>query len=306
MQPNPRFKQPKIAGVDAMRFWADIKGISQAVGYTSGKGATIAIKVPTAQEIVGAYAKLGLNPTHMFTVPVLGAPVPTAYGTEVLAYFDYRSKELARISTMLMDAPAAEAEFLKLRATRPTWTCPMPMNKQTGAKARYNYLTCMVNMIIEMHLPPNLAIDYDPRNLTAVTRGRQPLMTLSRRVDGAFPRTVNPSAIWEIKEYYHTTTFGSRVSGGVYETLLDGYEIQAMELVDKVHIHHYLIVDSHFTWWKMGRSYLTRMVDMLNMGLVDEVLFGREVLTELPRLVQSWPGIHATNVALHPADILPA
>ena len=31
-------------------------------------------------------------------------------------------------------------------------------------------------------------------------------------------------ALWEIKEYYYTTTFGSRVADGVYETLLDGLE----------------------------------------------------------------------------------
>jgi hypothetical protein len=30
------------------------------------------------------------------------------------------------------------------------------------------------------------------------------------------------------------------------------------------------------------------MVDMLHMGYVDEILFGREVVTELPRIVQEW------------------
>lgn len=35
-----------------------------------------------------------------------------------------------------------------------------------------------------------------------------------------------------------------------------------------------LIIDSHRTWWRMGKSYLCRIIDMLNMGYVDEVLFG--------------------------------
>ena len=48
-----------------------------------------------------------------------------------------------------------------------------------------------------------------------------PLRTLARRVDGAFPSAVNPVAVWEIKEDYHTTTFGSRVADGVYETQID-------------------------------------------------------------------------------------
>ena len=287
-----------------MQFWADIKAISQAVGYTTGRGDTATIKVPTQKEIIAAYTRLGMSSAHMFAAAP--STTPTAYGTEVLAYFAYRASALNTISTCLMDAPAAEQEYLKLYATRSHWNCPLPNNKQSGSKAQKNYLTCIVNMLIETHLPAGLAVDYDPRSLTAVTRNQQPLMTLSRRVDGAFPRTVNPSAIWEIKEYYHTTSFGSRVSGGVYETLLDGYEIQAMETVDNVRIQHYLIVDSHYTWWRMGKSYLTRMVDMLNMGLVDEILFGKEVLTDLPTLIKTWPAIHAKNMALHPADIQPA
>lgn len=48
------------------------------------------------------------------------------------------------------------------------------------------------------------------------------------------------------------------------------------------------MVDSHYTWWECGRSYLCRIIDMLNMGLVDEVLFGREVVSDLPRLVKEW------------------
>ena len=48
-------------------------------------------------------------------------------------------------------------------------------------------------------------------------------------MDGGFPSITNPLAIWEVKEYYYTTTFGSRVADGVYETLLDGMEIEELE-----------------------------------------------------------------------------
>jgi hypothetical protein len=107
-------------------------------------------------------------------------------------------------------------------------------------------------------------------------------------VDGAFPGTVNPIAIWEIKEYYYTTTFGSRVADGVYETLLDGMELQELYENEQVTVKHYLMVDAHFTWWDKGRSYLCRIFDMLHMGLIDEVLFGREVVERLPILVNEW------------------
>ena len=38
----------------------------------------------------------------------------------------------------------------------------------------------------------------------------------SRRFDGAYPNIINPRIVWEIKEYYYATTFGSRVADGVY------------------------------------------------------------------------------------------
>jgi len=61
-----------------------------------------------------------------------------------------------------------------------------------------------------------------------------PLRTLARRVDGAFTDTVNPIAVWEIKEYYYTKTFGSRVADGIYETLLDGMGIGRIFISMKV------------------------------------------------------------------------
>ena len=115
-----------------------------------------------------------------------------------------------------------------------------------------------------------------------------PLRTLARRVDGAFPSAINPVAVWEIKEYYYTTTFGSRVADGVYETLLDGMELEELRHSERIDVKHYLILDDRFTWWDCGRSYLCRIVDMIHMGYVDEVLFGREVVERLPALVTEW------------------
>jgi hypothetical protein len=129
--------------------------------------------------------------------------------------------------------------------------------------------------------------DYDPRTLTTVTVGRRPLRTLARRVDGAYPRPVNPIAIWEIKEYYYTTTFGSRVADGIYETLLDGAELE--DLLKEGHtVRHYLFVDGYRTWWEDGKSYLCRIVDSIHMKYLDEAIFGREVLTRLPELAKQW------------------
>jgi hypothetical protein len=107
-------------------------------------------------------------------------------------------------------------------------------------------------------------------------------------VDGAFPAVINPVAIWEIKEYYHTTTFGSRVADGVYETQLDGLELEELRATEGVSVKHYLFLDAHYTWWECGRSYLCRLYDMVNMGLVDEVIVGRNVEHRVPSLVKEW------------------
>ena len=64
---------------------------------------------------------------------------------------------------------------------------------------------------------------------------------------------------------------------------------------ENIHVKHYLMVDSHYTWWVDGKSYLCRLIDMLNMGYVDEVLFGFEVIERLPNLVKEWVDIYNRN-----------
>ncbi|HEX9826216.1 MAG TPA: hypothetical protein VGA80_06425, partial [Flavobacteriaceae bacterium] len=87
---------------------------------------------------------------------------------------------------------------------------------------------------------------------------------------------------------YYTTTFGSRVADGVYETQLDGWELWETKENTGIEVEHYLFVDDYYTWWVMGRSYLCRLIDSIHMGLVTEVIFGKEVITRLPQLVKSW------------------
>jgi len=189
-----------------------------------------------------------------------------------------------------MDRAAAESSFVRLKR-RLNPNCPLPMNKQSGDKKNFAFFTGIVNMLIESGIADS-PCDYDPRALTTITRDSMPLRTLARRVDGAFPTTVNPISIWEIKEYYYTTTFGSRVADGVYETLLDGMELEELEASAGYQIDHVLFIDGRFTWWECGRSYLCRMIDMLHMGYVDEIIFGSEVIDRLPILVQEWVQKH--------------
>lgn len=262
-------------------FWAHVRTLSQKLGYT--QRGTGQVKVPAPHECVGAMEDLDLRTDHIANED--GSL--TLFGQTLLAYFEYRAGILnTYVEGQLMDVAEAREMFTLLRdELRPS--CPLPMNKQKGEMRAEAYLTGLVNMIVEKH-SDGLPCDYDPRGLTTVTRDGVPTRTLARRVDGAFTSAVNPVAVWEIKEYYYTTTFGSRVADGVYESLLDGMELEELRAHEGIDVKHYLMVDAHYTWWECGRSYLCRIVDMLHMGYVDEVLFGREVVTRLPDLVPTW------------------
>lgn len=283
MKANPRFvSQPK-------EFWAYVRTISQELGYTERnyQGGHNTISVPSLAKIIYSFNKINLSTRHIQEHP---SPL-TPFGIDLLDYFGYRANVLNNtVHGYLMKKDEAEAEFQQLYA-RLKPSCPLPFNKQKGEKRNYAFLTGMVNMLVEAHIG-NVPCDYDPRSLTTITHNDMPLRTLSRRVDGAFPSVINPIVIWEIKEYYYTTTFGSRVADGVYETLLDGLELEELEASAKRKVQHLLIVDDYFTWWECGRSYLCRIIDMLHMGYVDEVLFGREVITRLPELAQEWKEIY--------------
>lgn len=275
MNPNDKFTRlPKT-------FWANVRLLSQEIGYTE-KG-TNQIRIPSMNGIESKLDKFGIDIKRLQTQKINNRRLD-----ELLQdYFAYRADVLnSYVEPRLMNVKDAKRIFREYFAKlKPS--CPIPMNKQTGTKKAPAYLTGLVNMIIEAN-SQGLPCDYDPRQLTVLTKDNLPLRTLARRVDGAFPSSVNPLAVWEIKEYYYTTTFGSRVADGIYETLLDGLELEELVEHEHIKVQHYLIVDAYDTWWKQGKSYLCRIIDLLHMGLIDEALFGYEVVERLPSIVKGW------------------
>lgn len=245
--------------------------------------------MPDANELYDAFTALNLNP-----ICIIENGAPTPFSFNILDYFRERSSALHRCAEKnLQDAEQARAVFLQLHEQLNP-SCPIPMNKQKGMMRAEAFLTGIVNMLIEQHAQ-GVSCDFDPRKLVTITKDGMPVRTFARRLDGAFPSTINPIAVWEIKEYYYTTTFGSRIADGVYETLLDGMEIEELREHEGTDIKHYLMVDAYYTWWDCGKSYLCRMFDMLHMGYVDEILFGKEVVAEMPRIVSEWVAIHAAR-----------
>jgi hypothetical protein len=263
-----------------LEFWANVKLISQEIGYTERR--TSEVKVPTLDEIQRVYAELNLDPSR-----IIKGDVPTKFGNLLIEYFEYRANFLnKKVKSLLMNKTKSKKLFYQLKKElKPS--CPLPKNKQKGTKRAYAYFTGIVNMLIEAK-SGSYDCNFDPKELTAFTDGNFPSRSLSRRIDGAFPSVINPIAIWEIKEYYNTTSFGSRVADGVYESLLDGYELSEVRNSLHQQVHHYLMVDAYNAWWKQGRSYLCRICDMLNMGFLSEALFGEEVVKRIPQLVKQW------------------
>jgi hypothetical protein len=126
MIPNPEFRnQPKM-------FWAYVRTLSQQLGYTvRGKGQ---IKVPTFPEMRSGLNDLGLDPGRVAD----SSDLPTALGAELRKYFEYRAVILNDfVKSQLMDANQARTLYEELQGTF-SYTCPVPMNKQTGIKHSLN------------------------------------------------------------------------------------------------------------------------------------------------------------------------
>lgn len=216
MQPSERFKHLDL------EFWANIKLLNQRLGYTERKSKdnpSPGFVIPTKEQIIETFTSERLNVSRLVQNNTM-----TEFGELILEYMRFRGDLLINhVEPNLMNKDQAR-ELFNRKKNELNPSCPLPMNKQTGEKRDYAFLTGLVNMLIEAN-KENFNCDYDPRELTAITVDDFPVRTLSRRVDGAFPSIKDPRAIWEIKEYYYTTTFGSRVADGVYETQLDGWEL---------------------------------------------------------------------------------
>ncbi len=277
MQPNEKYVNLDLS------FWANIKLLNQRLGYFKKNSEGIVEPViPTIQQIVAVLDKEKLDYTKLVAEENL-----TELGQLMIEYLIYRGDILVNsVSHNLMNKQQARELFnLTFESLKPS--CPIPMNKQKGEKKEFSFLTGLVNMLIESNIG-DCTCNYDPKELTMLTQDNYPIRTLSRRVDGAFPSVIDPVAIWEIKEYYNTTTFGSRVADGVYETQLDGWELWEVNTTLNRYIRHYLIIDDYYTWWDKGRSYLCRLIDIMHMGLVTEVIFGKEVVDRIPILAKEW------------------
>lgn len=262
-------------------FWAAVKYVSENIGYTDRT--TKEVKVYSENEIKRLATANGFS-------------FPDDVVRDLSLYSQQRANSLNDfVRPRLMTAEQAGEEYRHWEAVHRLnyYMCKLPMNKQKGDMKQVSYFTAIINILTEKTLREcnvqgdTLAFDDDPRGLTYIwDKNRNIIGASSRRFDGAYPSINNPMLVWEIKEYYYTTTFGSRIADGVYETQLDGFEFRELQDRSGRKVYHVLFVDAYKTWWEMGKSYLCRLMDTLNEGLVDEIIFGHEVVERWPELIR--------------------
>lgn len=295
MKPDPRWHDAPP------EFWHYVRVLSEKLGYSRKR--TVLVHT---QDTISA----GLKALELAEEPLLEADSTAVSMGDLVDYFAFRASLIeGEIRQNLQTAdeardlfeqiaeryttgfqsllsPARE-ENARLYDVREGVSTVVPYNKQKGVKRDMDFLTGTANILISHHLG-GLEFDHDPRTLPAFTEDGVVVGSMSRRLDGAFPSTVNPVAMWEYKCYYYTTTFGSKISDAIYIADLDGYERANAEKATGMPINLTLFVDAYSTWMEQGKSYLCRMVDLLQRGAVDNLVVGREVVTAIPEVVPEW------------------
>lgn len=252
-------------------FWFFIRFISEKLKYS--KNGEVLTYTTEQIEKLCKKEKIDVSPDRL---------------NQAVRYCNMRAELLNNVvEKNLMDVDEASHIFQNMYDTG-KYKCKLIMNKQTGQKKKVNYFTAIITMLAEEVLGSGDGFDPDPRGLVYLLNNKKIIGASSRRFDGAYPSIYNPKIVWEIKEYYYAKTFGSRVADAVYESELDGYEFNSIYDRTGQKVHHVMFIDSHYTWWVKGKSYLCRFIDTLNMGLIDELIVGREVITRWPEVLKDF------------------
>ena len=252
-------------------FWFLIRFISERLGYTDKKKGIVKSYAKEDVEKLCYKENISVSPDQL---------------VKAVDYCKMRADLLNdTVSNNLMDVDEAKDVFEQLSSSGEFHSKPI-MNKQKNEKKNINYLAAIVTMLAEKTLGGTDEFNPDPHGLIYLLNNQKIIGSSSRRFDGAYPSIYNPEIVWEIKEYYYTTTFGSRIADAVYESELDGYEFNEIYNRTGQHVFHVVFIDSHFTFWGKGKSYLCRFIDTLNMGLIDELIIGKEVITRWPQVLK--------------------
>ena len=75
------------------------------------------------------------------------------------------------------------------------------------------------------------------------------------------------------------------MSDALYECQLVGFELREYEKVFNRKIYHIVFLDGKIQW-DYRKSDLKRFIDLMNQGLIDRLIIGREVETQWRKLIE--------------------
>lgn len=196
-------------------------------------------------------------------------------------YLAFRREAETYLLNHLRDEEQAIADLRALGAEEVARYRTVSVDHHQSSKAMVETVAAITGRVCSDH---GVGCDVNPQSRATII-AEEHLWVSPRRLDGAISSLVNPVGLWEIKEYWGSKKGGSKMSDAIYEVQLVGQELRAFEQLHGVRVAHYLLMDGK-SQWLARRSDLRRGVDLLSMGLIDELVVGSEVLTEWPRIAQ--------------------
>ena len=141
MKPNNIFKN------QSLEFWANIKLLNQRLGYTvktSKNNPNGGFVIPTVQQIKLVFERETLNYSKIINQD----DSFTEFGQLIIDYMIFRGDLLTNtIQPNLMNKEEAKELFYSLK-DRLNPQISLPLNKQTGEKKDFAYLTKIINILL--------------------------------------------------------------------------------------------------------------------------------------------------------------
>ena len=185
------------------------------------------------------------------------------------SYLDFRSSLWTAGDKMLRTEDEATAYCKKAFNELPKTTQTRNQEHHQSSKAMVLTTTRLAESVCKDF---GITIEPNPQRRCVWVANEQ-LHVAARNLDGAVPGLVDPFVVWEIKEYWGTTSGGSKMSDAVYECALVGRELRDFEKRTKLHVEHAVILDGK-AQWTSRKSDLLRFFDLYYQGLIDILIVG--------------------------------
>jgi hypothetical protein len=200
----------------------------------------------------------------------------------LLRYLDFRSS-LWRVADKLLRTEEEATSYCKKAFNElPKITQTKNQDHHQSSKAMVLATTRLAESICT---EVGMAVESNPQR-RCVWVAEEQLHVTARNLDGAIPGLVDPFLVWEIKEYWGTTSGGSKMSDAVYECALVGRELRDFEKRTKLHVDHAVLLDGK-AQWTSRKSDLLRFYDLYYQGLIDLLVVGQEIETKWQPFVKS-------------------